>query len=177
MKPSLLSLLVGTALVMAIPRVSVACDCKPYSDAERFDSAKAVFLGVATEQATGGKYRLKVEESFKGADHDYLDVFADDGSDCAVRMRVGSRYLVFAGEHTGGLFTGACTTVWDPNEIDRTLSAIRPLTKTERGNHGGESPAVALSIGLAAVLAAALILLAWRRYRRPRGSRPPSSPS
>ncbi len=94
-------LLVLATLVFS--HAAVACDCVPITDDAAFAKAQSVFLATVTEAeliepARKVRARFTVLEIFKG-DPTYVKALEshDPSSDCAVRITIGARYLIFAG--------------------------------------------------------------------------------
>jgi hypothetical protein len=77
------------------------------------------------------KVWLRVEEAFKGAEPGRTVLFTGWGvGDCGYRFRRGDRYLVYASESEGELWTGICHSTKPLEEAGSELSILRRLTSS-----------------------------------------------
>ena len=84
---------------------------EPKSVKDALKRSTAVFSGEVLETKSGVNFlqaRFRIERSWKGVEADEVLVITD-GSAESPHYRVGEKYLVFAGNREGKLFTGICS--------------------------------------------------------------------
>lgn len=132
-------------LAIFTPNVS-ACSCAgggtPCHD---YWTASAVFIGTVVESSTStykrGEVdlprrivRFNIDQTFRGVKGDQVEVMTGLGdSDCGYGFQLGGRYLVYASEASGKLFTGTCSRTRLVSEADDDLAYFRGLAKAEPG--------------------------------------------
>ncbi len=126
------SLLVSYLLFAAY--AAIACDCAAKQTFDAFESAEAVFIGKVTD--TGGLVNpyvdFTVEKSWKSADTDELSINVT-GCDI-MSFKTNQRYLVYAYEDAGSLYTGSCTRTRILSDAEEDLNYLNdknsiPVTK------------------------------------------------
>lgn len=79
------------------------------------------------------RIRLRVEESFKGtAGRDVILYTGWGGGDCGYEFERGSRYLVYASEYGGGLYTGICYGTTRAEKAGDEIAILRRLAASRR---------------------------------------------
>lgn len=74
------------------------------------------------------RVQLKVEESFKGVAVRQVVLYTGwGGGDCGYLFRRGSRYLVYASDYDGGLYTGICLPTKPVEEAGAEVGILRRL--------------------------------------------------
>jgi hypothetical protein len=106
MKTTAWILSIAALIALAPGRAAASCPTTLASLGERFDAARAVFVGRAVEVTEAGA-RLEVEEAFKGVDRPSLVVRPEERGDCVVRFAEGERYVVFASPDAAGVLRAA----------------------------------------------------------------------
>lgn len=72
------------------------------------------------------RVELKVEESFKGATARKVILYTGwGGGDCGYAFDRGSRYLVYASDYLGGLYTGICSATKQAEEAGNEIAILR----------------------------------------------------
>lgn len=182
-------LLVAVA-ALAVPAIASACSCAGGgSPAREFADAGAVFAGTVTSIGDGPRRSsgilarvrgwlglatphrrsviLSVSESWKGVTASSVVVKTGfGGGDCGVGFAVGARWLVYANEYEGALYTGICSRTAELVHAKEDLEFLRtqPLLALS------ESPSRAWALPVATggvLLAAAIGWIALRRARAP----------
>lgn len=144
-----LRLLVSAALLILIaPRPVSACSCvADVPLCESFWNADLVFEGevVAIESlpgsnSTGPRFvkrqvRFTVERVWRGNAADSVTVMTGaGGGDCGYNFRKGRKYLVFASEHEGRLWTNICSPT---KPLDRAAQDLEYLANAATSSTAG----------------------------------------
>lgn len=80
------------------------------------------------------RVKLEVEESFKGASTRTAVLYTGwGGGDCGYRFERGSRYLVYARDNDGGLYTGICHATKRVEEAAGEIPVLRGLAGSASG--------------------------------------------
>ena len=103
---------ISTAVLFASLFFSVqnllACTCAALETAEAFENAEAVFVGTVESEETvfHSNATFNVEQSWKPVESNQITVYNIKG--CEIPFSDGYRYLVYANENNGRLYTGIC---------------------------------------------------------------------
>jgi len=122
-------------LVAAADAGSVlACECKPSSSVDReFSESKAVFAGevVSIDKSTSiALITFKVEKSWKGDRSETIVIRTDNGGKaCGYIFTKGERYLVYATETKGALWTSICSRTVDSKSADEDVKKLNSRTQ------------------------------------------------
>jgi hypothetical protein len=74
------------------------------------------------------RVRLKVEESFKGVATRKAVLYTGwGGGDCGYEFERGARYLVYASDYAGGLYTGICYGTKKAERAESELAILRRI--------------------------------------------------
>ncbi len=133
-----------TRLILALAlslfaAVAAYARCVATTPAENFKDAQTVFRGRITN--VGFRWfsgmqpvTFEVEQSWKGVDLNQVTIYAAPESGEGYQFKSGETYVVYAGQHNGKLYTGACSGTSALKDAASQLSdlsgrSLIPITK------------------------------------------------
>ncbi|MGH9877062.1 MAG: hypothetical protein ACRD5H_05440 [Nitrososphaerales archaeon] len=143
------------SLVLVIPNTNSAFACMCALSLNPHDELKkstAVFYGKVIdvhEDASGNRYevRFDVERSWKGVSGETVAIFtALDSDACGYAFEADEKYLVYAYETEGSLYTTICSRTAPLADAQGDLNVLGPTWQTYKLNHEGYTIKVAYRI-------------------------------